>query len=61
MRVMNTMMPIMLGFVAYSVPQGVGLYWATSNFIGIVQTVVMNRKVFMKEKKMLNEGNTKKK
>lgn len=61
MRVMNATMPIMLGFVAYSVPQGVGLYWATSNFLGIVQTLVMNRKVFKKEKKMLNEGTTKKK
>ena len=61
MRIMNATMPIMLGFVAYSVPQGVGLYWATSNFLGIIQTLVMNHKVFKKEKKMLNEGTTKKK
>ncbi|MBQ6860516.1 MAG: YidC/Oxa1 family membrane protein insertase [Clostridia bacterium] len=61
MRIMNATMPIMLGVVAYSVPQGVGLYWATSNFLGIVQTLVMNYKVFKKEKKMLNEGTTKKK
>ena len=40
MRVMNIMMPLMLGYVAYSIPQGVGLYWALSNFIGIIQTVV---------------------
>lgn len=40
MRVMNVMMPLMLGYVAYSIPQGVGLYWALSNFIGVLQTVV---------------------
>lgn len=40
MRVMNVMMPLMLGYVAYSIPQGVGLYWAMSNFIGVVQIVV---------------------
>ena len=40
MRVMNVMMPLMLGYVAYSIPQGVGLYWALSNFIGVVQIVV---------------------
>lgn len=40
MRVMNIMMPLMLGYVAYSIPQGVGLYWALSNFIGVVQIVV---------------------
>ncbi len=58
MRVMNAVMPIMLGYVAYSVPQGVGLYWATSNLLGIVQTVAMNAKTLFKkdENKMLNEG-----
>lgn len=40
MRVMNIMMPLMLGYVAYSIPQGVGLYWALSNFIGVIQIVV---------------------
>lgn len=40
MRVMNVMMPLMLGYVAYSIPQGVGLYWALSNFIGVIQIVV---------------------
>lgn len=40
MRVMNIMMPLMLGYVAYSIPQGVGLYWALSNFIGVIQIVL---------------------
>ncbi len=61
MRVMNIMMPLMLGYVAYSIPQGVGLYWALSNFIGIIQTVV--RRVILDpdkkkdEKKLLTENN----
>lgn len=45
MRVMNVMMPLMLGYVAYSIPQGVGLYWALSNFIGVVQILV--QRVFL--------------
>lgn len=60
MRVMNIMMPIMIASLAYSVPQSVGLYWAVSNFLGIIQTIVMNRKVFMKENKMLTAGSKKK-
>ena len=61
MRVMNIMMPLMLGYVAYSIPQGVGLYWALSNFIGIIQTVV--RRIVLdpdrkkEEKKLLVENN----
>ena len=50
MKLMNTVMPIMLGYVAYSVPQGVGLYWATTNLIGVVQLVLM-KKVFNKDTK----------
>lgn len=49
MKLMNAVLPLMLGYVAYSVPQGVGLYWATTNFIGVVQLVVM-KKFFNKEK-----------
>ena len=45
MRVMTVMMPVMLGYVAYSIPQGVGLYWALSNFIGVIQIIV--QRVFL--------------
>lgn len=50
MKLMNTVMPIMFGYVAYSVPQGVGLYWATTNLIGVIQLVLM-KKVFNKDTK----------
>ena len=45
MRVMNAMMPIMTGYVAAIVPQGVGLYWVTSNLIGVIQEVVLKKKL----------------
>ena len=41
MRLMNIMMPLMTGYIAYSVPQGVGLYWATSNFLNVIQMQAM--------------------
>ncbi|MBQ8298490.1 MAG: YidC/Oxa1 family membrane protein insertase [Clostridia bacterium] len=52
MRVMNIMMPIMLFSVAYSIPQGVGLYWVTSNLIGIIQTVIQRIILDPKNKKV---------
>ena len=57
MRVMNIMMPLMTGYIAYSVPQGVGLYWATSNFLNVIQMAVM-RAIFDKkdDKKEENSG-----
>lgn len=45
MRVMNAMMPVMTGYVAAIVPQGVGLYWVTSNLIGVIQQVVLKKKL----------------
>lgn len=40
MRVLNIMLPIMLFSIAYSIPQGVGLYWVTSNLIGVIQVII---------------------
>ena len=45
MRVMNMMMPIMTGYIALVVPQGVGLYWVTSNIIGVIQQVILKKKL----------------
>ena len=42
-RMMNLMMPLMLGFFSYSVASGLGIYWAVGTFVGIVQQAVMNR------------------
>lgn len=45
MRMMNMMMPFMTGYIALVVPQGVGLYWVTSNIIGLIQQVILKKKL----------------
>lgn len=55
MQLMNIMMPLMTGYIAYSVPQGVGLYWATSNLIGVIQMVVMRAISDKKDIKLIEE------
>jgi YidC/Oxa1 family membrane protein insertase len=42
-RMMNIMMPLMMGFFFFRMPAGLNLYYALSNVIMIVQTWVMNR------------------
>ncbi len=45
MRVMNMMMPFMTGYIAVIVPQGVGLYWVTSNILGVIQQALLKKKL----------------
>ena len=45
MRMMNMMMPFMTGYIALVVPQGVGLYWVTSNIVGLIQQVLLKKKL----------------
>jgi len=42
-RMMNIMMPLMMGFFFFRMPAGLNLYYALSNVIMILQTWVMNR------------------
>ncbi len=42
-KMMNLMMPGMLGLMSWNLPAGLGLYWAAGQLIGIVQQSVMNR------------------
>jgi YidC/Oxa1 family membrane protein insertase len=42
-RMMNIMMPVMMGFFFFKLPAGLNLYYALSNVIMIAQTWVMNR------------------
>ena len=43
MRVMNIMMPLLSGWIAYIVPQGLGLYWFFSSLLQVVIQLVMNK------------------
>jgi YidC/Oxa1 family membrane protein insertase len=42
-RMMNVMMPLMMGFIFFRLPAGLNLYYAESNLISIMQQSVMNR------------------
>jgi len=42
-KMMNIMMPGMLGLMSWNLPAGLGLYWSAGQLIGIVQQSVMNR------------------
>ena len=42
-KMMNLMMPGMLGYMSWYLPAGLGLYWAMGQVIGIVQQAALNR------------------
>jgi YidC/Oxa1 family membrane protein insertase len=42
-KMMNVMMPVMMGFLSWNFASGLCLYWSEGNFIAIAQQAVMNR------------------
>jgi YidC/Oxa1 family membrane protein insertase len=48
-KMMNLMMPVMMGFFFYNLAAGMSLYYAESNLISIAQQAVMNRTKFGRE------------
>ncbi len=48
-KMMNFMMPVMLGFVSFNLASGLCLYWTVGNLIGIGQQMVVNRTAFGRE------------
>ena len=42
-RMMNVMMPLMMGFIFFRLAAGLNLYYAAVNLINIAQQAVMNR------------------
>ncbi len=42
-KMMNVLMPVMMGFLSWNFASGLCLYWAEGNFIAIAQQSVMNR------------------
>lgn len=47
MKMMNITMPLLSGWIAYIVPQGLGLYWFFSSFLQILIQLLMKK--FIKE------------
>jgi YidC/Oxa1 family membrane protein insertase len=41
---MTIMMPLMIGFMSFSLPSGLTLYWLTSTLLGIGQQYLINKK-----------------
>jgi YidC/Oxa1 family membrane protein insertase len=54
-RMMNLMMPLMLGFMSWSVASGLGLYWLTGTIVGVIQQWAMNRTALGKEIRAIQE------
>lgn len=43
MKTMNTVMPIMSGFMCMALPVGVGIYWVSSSVFQIIQQLAVNK------------------
>ena len=53
MAVMNMMMPIMTGYIAFIAPQGLGLYWTVNSLLQLIQIAYL--KTLKKKKDSNNE------
>jgi YidC/Oxa1 family membrane protein insertase len=60
-KMMNLFMPVMLGFISWSLAAGLCLYWSVGNLIGIVQQLVMNRTPLGREMREMMEKRARKK
>ena len=60
-KMMNFMMPGMLGLMSWNLPAGLGLYWSAGQLIGIVQQSVMNRTALGREMREMMEKRARKK
>jgi len=43
-KMMTTIMPLMIGFISFTLPSGLSLYWFTSTLFGIGQQFLINKK-----------------
>ena len=50
MSMMNNMMPILTGYIAFIAPQGLGLYWTVNNLLQLIQSIAMKKLRENKEK-----------
>ncbi len=60
-KMMNIMMPLMMGFFFFRMPAGLNLYYALSNVIMILQTWIMNRTELGREMRELAAKRARKK
>ena len=48
MKIMNTVMPLMLGVMAVNFPAFLGLYWVTQSAVMAVQQLIINKSIYKK-------------
>jgi len=60
-KMMNIMMPGMLGVISWNLAAGLCLYWSMGNLIGIVQQMAMNRTALGREMREMMEKRARKK
>ncbi len=60
-RMMNVMMPLMMGFIFFRLAAGLNLYYAESNLISIAQQAIMNRTSLGREMREMMEKRARKK
>jgi YidC/Oxa1 family membrane protein insertase len=60
-KMMNVMMPLMMGFIFFRLAAGLNLYYAVVNLIGIAQQSVMNRTKLGREMREMMEKRARKK
>jgi YidC/Oxa1 family membrane protein insertase len=59
-RMMNLMMPLMLGFFAFNYAAGLSVYWLLGTVIAIVQQYITNRTAFGREMREVMEKRARK-
>ena len=60
-KMMNILMPVMLGYISLNLAAGLCLYWSMGNLIGLVQQAVMNRTALGREMREMMEKRARKK
>ena len=60
-KMMNIMLPGMLGYMSWYLPAGLGLYWAAGQVINIVQQAALNRSALGREMREMMEKRARKK
>jgi YidC/Oxa1 family membrane protein insertase len=60
-KMMNVMMPVMMGAMNWNMAAGVGLYWVAGQIISIGQQAVMNRTSLGREMREMMEKRARKK
>ncbi len=59
-KMMNFMMPVMLGVISWNLAAGLNLYWSVSQLLGIGQQVMMNRTSLGREMREMMEKRARK-